>query len=129
MGILNKILEENNLTPYSPELLEVIDKKINKMNTVIDDKQKNLNELKSNKKSYLNSVKESEQANGELSYINSCINELKRHIFDLIEEVNEIQSIKNIIIYQSKLSGIKKEIGKVNQNDGLDLVSKLKKRN
>ncbi|MDA3883984.1 MAG: hypothetical protein PF638_00140 [Candidatus Delongbacteria bacterium] len=128
MGILNKILEENNLTPYSPELLGVIEEKIDKMNSVIDDNQKNLKELKSNKKSYLNSIRESEQTNGKLSDINSSISDLKRHISVLLEEVNEIQSIKNIINYQSKLAGIKKEIGKVNQNDGLDLVSKLKNK-
>ena len=128
MGILNKILKENDLTPYSPELLDVIDQKIDKMNVVIDVKQLELNGFKNDKKVFLSSYKDNNPANDKLMVINDNIAKLKMSILDLLEEVNEIESIKNIINYQSKLSGIKKEIGKLNQNDGLDLVSKLKNK-
>jgi len=128
MGILNKILKENNLTPYSPELKLVLDEKINEIISVIDVKRSELNKLRNNKKVLLNSIKNDNSDEEKLPIINDKILESKRSIFTLSEEVNEIESIKNIINYQSKLSGIKKEIGELNQDNGSDLVSKLKNK-
>ena len=129
MGILNKILQEKKLTPYSPELKQVLEDKISKINSVIDGKRSELNKLRNDKKLLLNSLKDGNSDNDNLPIINDNILEFKRSIFVLSEEVNEIESIKNIITYQSKLSGVKKEIGKLNLDDGLDLVSKLKNKN
>ncbi|NOR44970.1 MAG: hypothetical protein GQ534_05230 [Candidatus Delongbacteria bacterium] len=128
MGILNKILKENNLTPYSPELKQVLDEKINEVNLAIDIKQSELNKLRNNKKVLLSSLRNDNSDDKKLPIINDKILESKRSIFTLSEEVNEIESIKNIINYQSKLSGIKKEIGELNQDNGSDLVSKLKNK-
>ena len=127
MGILNKILKENNLTPYSPELQQVLDDKINTMNSTIDIKKSELNKYKNARKLLLSSLK-SGISDDELQINNDNIVKLKSLIFDLNDEVIEIGSIKSIINYQSKLSGIKKEIGKLNQNDGSDLISKLKNK-
>ena len=40
MGILNKILKESNLTPYSPELEQVLDEKINEIIFIKDEDAK-----------------------------------------------------------------------------------------
>lgn len=128
MGILNKILKENNLTPYSSELQQVLDDKINEINLVIDVKQLELNKLRNNKKTLLNLLRNDDSDDEKLPILNDRILESKRSIFTLSEEVNEIESIKNIINYQSKLSGIKKEIGELNHDNGSDLVSKLKNK-
>ena len=128
MGILNKILKENNLTPYSPQLEQILDEKIGEINSVIDIKQSELNKLRNNKKVLLNSLRNDNSDDEKLPIINDKILESKRSIFTLSEEVNEIESIRNIINYQSKLSGIKKEIGVLNKDDGSDLVSKLKNK-
>jgi len=129
MGILSKILEKNNLTPYSYELPMVLDKIINEINLVISTQQSELKELKNDKKQLLNLSKTENSENEKLLIINDDILKLKRSIFTLNDEINEIQNIKNIIDYQSKLSGVKKEIGKLNLNDGSDLMTKLKNKN
>jgi len=128
MGILNKILTENNLTPYSPELKLVLDEKMNEINSVIEIKQSELNKMRNNKKLLLNSINNDNSDEEKLPIINDEILKSKRSIFVLSEEVKEIESIRNIINYQSKLSGIKKEIGILNQDNGSDLVSKLKNK-
>ncbi|MCK5760894.1 MAG: hypothetical protein KAH33_06340 [Candidatus Delongbacteria bacterium] len=127
MGILNKILKENNLTPYSPELQHILEEKANALNSTIDIQRSELNKYKNERKLLLNSLKDG-NSDDELQMINDNIVKLKSLIFDLNDEVIEIGSIKSIINYQSKLSGIKKEIGKLNQNDGSDLISKLKNK-
>ena len=128
MGILSKILKENNLTPYSHELLQVLEKKINVINSTIDIKQSEIKKFKNERKLLLNSFKNGSSDNEKLQIINDSMLRLKSSIFDLSDEVNEIENIKNIINYQSKLSGVKKEIGKLSQNDGSDLISKLKNK-
>ena len=128
MGTLNNILKENSLTPYSPELQQVLKNKINTINSTIDVKQFELNKFKNDRKLLLSSLKNGNPDNEELQVINDVIFKLKSSIFDLNDEVIEIESIKSIINYQSKLSGIKKEISKLNQNDGSDLISKLKNK-
>ena len=128
MGILNKILQENNLTPYSPELPQVLKGKINSINSMIDIKQSELNKFKNDRKLLLNLSKNGNIGSDKLQDINDSIIKLKSLIFDLNDELIEIENIKSIINYQSKLSGIKKEIGKLNQNDGSDLISKLKNK-
>ena len=134
MGILQKILQEEGITADDKNIEVIIDRRKDRIKLNLNNIESELEILRSEKKiinKNLNSKINNATQNIELLKVQKQnfdkeleIERLRLSKHKTIEEINELESIKKILLCQNKVSEMKKKINE-HIHSNIDLISKI----